>query len=213
MPQKTNREYRAFNVLADEDEKRVKGYASTFNEAYTLFSDDEYELREIIDENAFDNCDMSDVIMQYNHEGRVFARQKNGTLNLTIDKPTGLFINADLGGTELGNQVYEEIRGGYTDKMSIGFTVDRAADIWTRETIDGVTVETRRIMAVKRLFDVSAVSIPANPNTSIESVSVRALVDGAIDKLKAERLEAARVELERRRAEVKAKFIGGTNGN
>lgn len=213
MPQKTNREYRAFNVLAEEDEKRVKGYASTFNEPYTLFSDDEYELREIIDENAFDNCDMSDVIMQYNHEGRVFARQKNGTLNLTIDKPTGLFINADLGGTELGNQVYEEIRGGYTDKMSIGFTVDRAADIWTRETIDGVTVETRRIMAVKRLFDVSAVSIPANPNTSIESVSVRALVDGAIDKLKAERLEAARVELERRRAEIKAKFIGGTNGN
>lgn len=213
MPQKTNREYRAFNVLAEEDEKRVKGYASTFNEPYKLFSDDEYELREIIDENAFDNCDMSDVIMQYNHEGRVFARQKNGTLNLTIDKPTGLFINADLGGTELGNQVYEEIRGGYTDKMSIGFTVDKAADIWTRETIDGVTVETRRIMAVKRLFDVSAVSIPANPNTSIESVSVRALVDGAIDKLKAERLEAARVELERRRAEVKAKFIGGTNGN
>lgn len=213
MPQKTNREYRAFNVLAEEDEKRVKGYASTFNEPYTLFSDDEYELREIIDEGAFDNCDMSDVIMQYNHEGRVFARQKNGTLNLTIDKPTGLFINADLGGTELGNQVYEEIRGGYTDKMSIGFTVDRAADIWTRETVDGVTVETRRIMAVKRLFDVSAVSIPANPNTSIESVSVRALVDGAIDKLKAERLEAARVELERRRAEVKAKFIGGTNGN
>lgn len=213
MPQKTNREYRAFNVLAEEDEKRVKGYASTFNEPYTLFSDDEYELREIIDENAFDNCDMSDVIMQYNHEGRVFARQKNGTLNLTIDKPTGLFINADLGGTELGNQVYEEIRGGYTDKMSIGFTVDRAADIWTRETIEGVTVETRRIMAVKRLFDVSAVSIPANPNTSIESVSVRALVDGAIDKLKAERLETARVELERRRAEVKAKFIGGTNGN
>lgn len=213
MPQKTNREYRAFNVLAEEDEKRVKGYAATFNEPYTLFSDDEYELREIIDEGAFDNCDMSDVIMQYNHEGRVFARQKNGTLNLTIDKPTGLFINGDLGGTELGNQVYEEIRGGYTDKMSIGFTVDRAADIWTRETIEGVTVETRRIMAVKRLFDVSAVSIPANPNTSIESVSVRALVDGAIDKLKAERLEAARVELERRRAEVKAKFIGGTNGN
>lgn len=213
MPQKTNREYRAFNVLAEEDEKRVKGYASTFNEPYTLFSDDEYELREIIDENAFNNCDMSDVIMQYNHEGRVFARQKNGTLNLTIDKPTGLFINADLGGTELGNQVYEEIRGGYTDKMSIGFTVDKAADIWTREIVDGVTVETRRIMAVKRLFDVSAVSIPANPNTSIESVSVRALVDGAIDKLKAERLEAARVELERRRAEVKAKFIGGTNGN
>lgn len=213
MPQKTDREYRAFTILADEGEKRVEGYATTFDEPYTLFSDEEYEVREIIDAGAFDNCDFSDVIMQYNHEGRVFARQKNGTLKIEINKPKGLFINADLGGTELGRQVYDEIRGGYTDKMSIGFTVDKTADIWTRETVDGVTVETRRIMAVKRLFDVSAVSIPANPNTSIESVSTRALVDGVIDRIKAERLEAERVTLERKRAEVKAKLLGGKNGN
>ena len=132
MPQKTDREYRAFEVRADEERKAVKGYATTFNQPYVLYEDGEYQVREIIDENAFDECDLSDVIMQYNHEGRVFARNTNGTLNLTIDKPNGLLIDADLGGTELGGQVYEEIKGGYTDKMSMGFKVDRSADVWTR---------------------------------------------------------------------------------
>lgn len=204
---KTDREYRAFEVRANEEEKRVQGYATTFNEAYTLYDDGEYEVREVIDPNAFDGCDMSDVIAQYNHEGRVLARLSNGTLELNVDKPNGLLINADLGGTELGRQIYEEIKGGYTDKMSMGFKVDRSADVWTRESIDGKTVETRRINSIIKLYDVSAVSIPANPGTSIEARSIDALVNGEIEKLRAERLEAERVETERRRAEVMARFM------
>ena len=204
---KSDREYRAFEVRATDDKKAVQGYATTFNEAYTLYSDSEYEVREIMNEDAFDECDLSDVIMQYNHEGRVFARNKNGTLELTIDKPNGLLINADLGGTELGAQVYEEIKGGYTDKMSIGFKVDRSADVWTREQIDGRVVETRQINKVTKLFDVSAVSIPANNQTSIEAVSVRALVDGVIDEIRAERLEAEALELEKKRALIKARIM------
>ena len=206
MPIKSDREYRAFEVRA-EDEKRVQGYATTFNSAYTLYTDDEFELREIINENAFDECDLTDVIMQYNHEGRVFARNTNGTLKIDIDKPNGLLIDADLGGTQLGSQVYEEIKGGYTNKMSIGFTVDRAADVWTRETIDGKTIETRFVKKVNKLFDVSAVSIPANGNTSIEALSIRALVDGAIEKLEAERLEAEKLALEKMRAETRARLM------
>lgn len=204
---KSDREYRAFEVRANEEEKRVQGYATTFNEAYTLYDDGEYEVREVIDPNAFDGCDMSDVIAQYNHEGRVLARLSNGTLELNVDKPNGLLINADLGGTELGRQIYEEIKGGYTDKMSMGFKVDRSADVWTRENIDGKTVETRRINSIIKLYDVSAVSIPANPGTSIEARSIDALVNGEIEKLRAERLEAERVETERRRAEVMARFM------
>ncbi len=204
---KSDREYRAFEVRANEDEKRVTGYATTFNEAYTLYDDGEYEVREVIDENAFDNCDMSDVIAQYNHEGRVLARLSNGTLNLSVDKPNGLLIDADLGGTELGRQIYEEIKGGYTDKMSMGFKVDRSADVWTRINVDGKTIEERRINSIIKLYDVSAVSNPANPGTSIEARSIDALVDGVIDELKAERLEAERLELERRRAEIKARLM------
>lgn len=209
MPQKTDREYRAFEIRAEENEekKTVRGYATTFNSPYVLYSDEDVELREIINEGAFDDCDLSDVIMQYNHEGRVIARNSNGTLQLTIDKPNGLLINADLGGTDLGSQVYEEIKGGYTDKMSMGFKVDRSADVWTRATIDGKEIETREINRITKLFDVSAVSIPANNQTSIEAVSVRALVDGVIDKIRAERLKAEELSLKRKRAELRARMM------
>lgn len=204
---KSDREYRAFEVRANEDEKRVQGYATTFNESYTLYDDGEYEVREVIDENAFDNCDMSDVIAQYNHEGRVLARLSNGTLNLSVDKPNGLLIDADLGGTELGRQIYEEIKGGYTTRMSMGFKVDRSADVWTRINVDGKIVEERRINSIIKLYDVSAVSIPANPGTSIEARSIDTLVNGVIDELRAERLESEKLELERKRAEIKARIM------
>lgn len=210
MPMKNDREYRDFRISSlpkneEEAEKIVRGYASTFGNAYTLYSDNDYEIREIVSPDAFRETDMTDVIMQYNHEGRVFARVSNGTLSVRTDD-VGLAIKANLGGTELGRQLYEEIDGGYTDKMSIGLKVDREADVWTRQEIDGKTIETRKINRILKLYDVSAVSIPANDATSI---SVRALVDGEIEKLRAERLEAERIEGERRRAEVRAKALMG----
>lgn len=205
---KSDREYRAFTVRAQDDEMRVTGYATTFNEPYTLYDDGMYEVREVIDENAFDGCDMSDVIMQYNHEGRVFARQSNNTLSVNIDKPNGLMIVADLNGTELGRQVYDEIKGGYTDKMSMGFKVDKSADVWTKtEEDNGKVVEERRVNSILKLYDVSAVSIPANPGTSIEARSIDALVDGVINELEAERLEAEKLNLERKRAEIRARLM------
>ena len=144
--------------------------------------------------------------MQYDHEGRVFARIKNKTLTVTPDGH-GLHIEANLGGTELGRQLYEEIRGGYTDKMSFGFTVKD--DVWTKETDElGREVNERRILSVGKLYDVSAVSIPANNMTDL---SVRNLADGVIEQMRAERLKAAELELARRRAEIRAKALGGRN--
>lgn len=207
MPQKNDREYRDFTLAIEqrEDEKVVKGYATTFDEPYTLYEDEDYIIREVIDSKAFEETDMSDVIMQYNHEGRVFARISNGTLKLATDE-RGLEIEANLGGTEIGRNLYEEIEGGYTNKMSMGFKVDRSADVWTKEEANGKTMELRRIQRILKLYDVSAVSIPANDSTSI---SVRTLVDGEIEKLKAERLEAEEMELARARAELRARILGG----
>ena len=193
---KTDREYRNLaEMLAPQDEeKRVTGYATTFDQPYLLWGDNEYEMWEVVDRNAFAKTDVSDVIMQYNHEGRVFARTKNNTLALRSDEH-GLLIDADLGGTEIGRQLYEEIKGGYTDKMSFGFTV--RGDKREEHLEDGQTILTRTITDIGKLYDVSAVSIPANDYTSI---SVRSLVDGEIEKLKAERLEQERVKrLEERR--------------
>ena len=114
------REYRAMTMEIrdgenDETSMIVEGYATTFNQPYTLYDAADYKVIEQIDAHAFDGCDMSDVIMQYDHEGRVFARNKNGTLTLTVDS-IGLKITANLSGTEIGRQLYQEIKGGYTDK-------------------------------------------------------------------------------------------------
>ena len=65
---------------------RVEGYACTLNSPYELYSCDGYMAREQIGQHAFDGCDMSDVIMQYHHEGRAFARTSNNTLKLYGDK-------------------------------------------------------------------------------------------------------------------------------
>ena len=175
----------------DTEEKsyKVTGYASTYNEPYTLYSDEDIEIREQVAPGAFDNADLSDVIMQYNHEGRVFARTRNHTLDLFSDSH-GFGINADLGGTEIGRQLYEEIQGGYTDRMSFGFTVDEDEVNETREK-GKRTVYLRTITQIGKLYDVSAVSIPANDGTEI---SARSLIDGLIEKDKAERLVEAENE-------------------
>lgn len=209
---KNLREYRTMVLRAmdpdgaevENEEKRVTGYASTFNEPYTLYEDDWIVFREQVAPEAFDNTDMSDVIMQYDHAGRVFARISNGTLDVTTDE-RGLLINADLGGTELGRQLYDEISGGYTDKMSFGFTVEQDEELRTKGE-DGREEYLRTITGIAKLYDVSAVSIPANDGTSI-GVSTRSRIDGAIEEVRAERLAAEKMELERRRAEIRAKAI------
>lgn len=186
------REYRSMVMevqAADENNEDmiVEGYATTFNQPYLLYDGRFYKVVEQIAPTAFNECDMSDVIMQYDHEGRVFARNKNGTLILAADA-IGLKITAKLGGTDIGRQLYQEIKGGYTDKMSFGFVVAEDERVSTVDHENEVETVTRTITKIKKLYDVSAVSIPANDMTSI---SARRYADGVIGEIKAERLERA----------------------
>lgn len=212
MPMKPNeREYRDFTLAVVENEnndteerKMVNGYASVFDTPYTLYDGSDVVIQEQVDSRAFDEADLSDVIFQYNHEGRVFARTSNNTLAIIPDE-RGLAIEADLGGTDIGNQLYQEIKGGYTTKMSYGYTVREAE--WTDTKLDdGRTLELRTITSVGKVYDVSAVSIPANDATSI---SVRNLSDGVIAEIEAERLKA--LELERRKLQTKLRLGGFKN--
>lgn len=197
------REYRRMELRvkrSDEEEPdekyEVEGYASTFNEPYELYSFDGYTVREQIDPAAFDECDMSDVIMQYDHQGRVFARTSNGTLEVKTDDH-GLFMSARLGGTELGRQVYDEIKGGYTSKMSFGFTIDEDKREVTYNRADSTVDVLRTITKIRKLYDVSAVSLPANDGTEI---SARSYCDGVIAELEAERLKRVAIEDARAKA-------------
>lgn len=189
------REYRKMILEVRETEEEndytVTGYATTFDEPYTLYDiGDGKVVKEQVSRNAFDNTDRSDVIMQYDHEGVVFARLSNDTLKLTVDDH-GLFVEAYLGGTSNGRNLYEEIKGGYINKMSFGFTV---TDDDLAEADYGYL---RTIKAIGKLYDVSAVSIPANDYTEI---SARNHIDGAIDEIETERI---RLEEERKALEEK----------
>lgn len=154
-----------FEVRSVQDEQGgeelvVEGYAAVFDSPTVLFEYEGIEYKEQICTGAFDGCQMADVIFNYNHEGKVLARTRNKTLELNIDEK-GLKIRARLDGTDEGRKLYEEIKGGYVDRMSFAFrtqeeSFDKENNQWN-------------IRKIKRLYDVSAVSIPAYDDTSISA--------------------------------------------
>ena len=190
MPVKTNeREYRDFSLsqmelrTMDDGQMVVDGYATTWGE-YMLWEEEGYRVYEKFDPHAFDKCDRSDIIMQLNHEGRVYARGGNKTLVVEPDE-NGLRITAYLGGTEEGRKLFEEIKGGYLTKMSHGFRkkTDKREVIEDHQT--GMIEVHRTILEVAKEYDVSVVSLPANEATSI---SARNIGEGVIAEVKEERL-------------------------
>lgn len=198
------REFRDMEIRAEgetTDEMVVEGYATTFDEPYLLWSEPGFRVFEKVDRDAFAGTDMTDVIMQYDHEGRVFARLSNNTLALHTDDH-GLHVRALLSGTELGRQLYQEIKGGYTNKMSFAFTVaEDARDIQENKDTNETTI-TRTIKRIGKLYDVSAVSLPANPATAI---AARTYGEGVIAEAKAERQRAAeeKEHIERLKAKIR----------
>ena len=191
MPVKPNREYRIaapFRAVEGE-EYRVEGYASTFT-PYVMYEIEGETYSERIERGAFENADMRDVIMQFDHEGMVFARRSNDSLKLDVDEH-GLHVVADLSRTADARNLYEAISTGMVTQMSFAFTV--AADYFDKDT------RTRVITAIKRVYDVSAVSIPANPDTEI---SARSYFNGVIEKERAERLEAEKREQQKRKIKI-----------
>ena len=192
---KDERQVRALQVFAQVPEAKridsnyyVEGYAARY-EPYVLYELDDGPIYERFERGCFDGCDMSDIIFQLNHQGTVFARQSNNTLIVEPDE-VGLFTAADLGRTTGARNLYEEISAGMITKMSWGFIVGEYHYEHETRTI----VHTK----VKKIFDVSAVSIPANQNTEINA---RSWADGVIDL--AARSEA---ELEERRRRLRLKI-------
>ena len=189
MPKSENREYRTMPVMSGKEERAeqridtdfyVEGFATTFNDPYLLWEDGGYKFFEQVDRAAFDGADMSDVIFQHNHEGKCFARTKMraGTAPTLILEPqeSGLFIAADLGMIAEGREEYAAITGGLVYQMSFAFTVaeDEIIELGDREYL-------RTIKAIKKVYDVSSVDMPANPNTSIDT-QTRAAFEGFIEQ-------------------------------
>lgn len=158
----------------------VEGFATTFDTPYLLYEYDGVQYFEVVDRNALAGADLSDVIMQYDHAGMVYARNKMAKSkppSLMVEpQESGLFIAADLGLTEEARKLYSTIDAGLIYKMSWAFRV--AEDAYNKDT------HTRTILRIKKVYDVSAVSYPANADTDI---AARSYFDGVIE---AERREA-----------------------
>lgn len=200
---KNEAQTRALTVLSSQPavskridtEYYVEGFAARYD-PYVLYHDmDGGPVYERFEPGCFNGCDMSDIIMQYDHEGKVLARTSNGSLIVEVTDE-GLFVAADLGRTEAARDLYEDIKAGMVTKMSWRFRCGTYYYDQENRTIVHKTV--------KKIYDVAPVSIPANDDTEINA---RAWVDGEIAQ--AARREA---ELEYRRRKLRTKInitLGG----
>lgn len=177
------KETRMVEMRAVEGEDMVvEGYASVFDSVTDLGY-----YKEVIDRNAFDNADMSDIVMKYNHEDSVLplARTRGGTLQFEIDEH-GLKIRARLVDTSVNKDIYTLIKEGILSKMSFAFSV--------KEEQYDFDTDTRRILAFDKIFDVSVVDVPAYETTEIYARSKE-----EYEKEKQAYLEKKQLELEKQK--------------
>lgn len=200
-----SRQYRSFsaaNFRALENEDGTESY--TVRGYFTVF-DTEYQVcdwMESIDPRALDDADMSDVIMLYDHAGDVLARQRNGSLTIGVDEKGG-WIEARLDGCRRARDLFESIKNGLVAEMSFAFTIANDG-IDVDEDEDGVIHA--RIGAISKVWDVSCVSVPANPDTAI---SARSFLDGVIEERRMQQEVLRRAEEERQRKDAAIERLRG----
>ena len=132
----------------DEGKMEIKGYAAVYNSPET------YSYTELIADGAFNEADMSDVVLRYNHNDNfmVLARTRNKSLDLSVDEK-GLFMTARLqDDVSTHRDIFNAIKSGLIDKQSFAFTVDE--DVYDYDT------DTRTITKIGKVFDVSVVDQP-----------------------------------------------------
>lgn len=143
---KLDMQFRAEN--SEDGKMEIKGYAAVFNSPET------YSYTEVISDKAFDEADMSDVVLRYNHNDSfmVLARTRNKSLDLSVDEK-GLFIDATLQDDITDHKnIFNAIKSGLIDKQSFAFVVDE--DEYDYET------DTRTITKIGKVYDVSVVDQP-----------------------------------------------------
>lgn len=190
------RNFQNFEIRAKEQteteptEMIIEGVACVFDSETTLFEWEGIEYKEKVDKNAFAETDISDVIFNYNHGGRVYARTRNDSLHLEV-KEDGLHVLIKLNPEDEGHkQLYRDIKNGLIDKMSYAYTV-------SEEAYD-VDTHLRTVLKIKKLYDVSAVDIPAYDNTSISARSVLDLEKSKMEKLENDTLKKKENEQRKR---------------
>ena len=160
-----NVELRVMEVRAAEGERRISGYAATFNDVTDLGY-----FREQIATGAFEGRTDDDVRLLINHTGVPLARTTNGTLRLSVDNG-GLRYEAELADTQEGRDLYTLIKRGDISQSSFAFSIEDEA--WDNKT------NLRTVLKVGRLYDVSPVTYPAYATTTVQA---RAMASSAEER-------------------------------
>lgn len=145
-----------------DKQRTVSGYAAVFNSP-----SEDMGFIEYIEPGAFrEAIAASDVRALFNHDPNyVLARTASGTLTIEEDEK-GLRYEFQIPGTTFGNDFAVMLSRGDVSQSSFAFTVKDEA--WEKEKkADGSFAYTRRIKKVDRLYDVSAVTYPAYPDTEV----------------------------------------------
>ena len=144
----------------------VEGYALKFDKE-TVIGSNKYGWREKIAKTALDGAKLNNVVLNFNHSmSDLLAGVKNKSLTLTVDE-TGLKITAAIIDTSLGRDVYKLIKGGLINRMSFAATIGESD--WTYADWDSDELDSRVILRLDTLYDVSAVTFPAYEDTEISA--------------------------------------------
>lgn len=197
-------EFRSFNTFevrtigeGEEKQVHIQGYALNFN----TLSEDLGGFRETIARGALDECDLSNVVLNFNHNNNMILARNNknegvGSLNLAIDDK-GLFFDAIPTDTSYARDLITNMESGIVGKCSFAFWLDwsdRDAQTW--EWDDGKKgYDFRTINKIARISDCSIVVNPAYESTS-SSTYKRSKEQYEKDKNKINELENMKRNLE-----------------
>ncbi|SDX45265.1 phage prohead protease, HK97 family [Marininema mesophilum] len=159
-------ERRAFPLLEfrteGDESPKIRGYAAVFGK----LSENLGGFREKIAPGAFDKTLKSaDVRALWNHNpDYVLGRNKSGTLTMQEDE-RGLAIEIDPPDTSWARDLITSMKRGDINQMSFGFRT--VSDNWEVRGKENV-----RTLEEVDLFDVSPVTYPAYPQTTIKARSL-----------------------------------------
>lgn len=203
-----DREIRAFNfeVRAENDDERgnmLTGQPIVYDEPTDMGW-----YTEIIDNGALDDTDLRDVRFLVNHNTDMIplARSRNNNVNSTMQMTVvpnagmDIRVNLDTDNNADAKALYSAVERGDISGMSFMFRVDK--DMW--EELDSEK-PTRHIVAISRVYEVSAVTFPAYEQTSIQARGLADALDSAKASLESAKAEAreAKAAVERRKQKIR----------
>ena len=155
------------NNFTAKNENNITGHAAIFQERTSIAG----LFYEVIEPGAFDQADLSDVMLLVNHNIRNIplarCRANNATMSINIDSK-GLCVDAklDIENNLEAKAVYSAVKRGDLDGMSFGFWIKE--EKWENLNTD---MPTRRILKIKKVSEVSIVNKPAYSGTDIAARS------------------------------------------